>query len=109
MTSTRLRPPSPETFRRWVKDFYQRDKLVRGQVDLRGRRVVLSNIGCSMLNVSGEWDYGVPTSQTKATGHPRQQPGQGVRLPGRRARGHARRAGRRGPLGQGSGLAYAPL
>lgn len=56
-----------ETFKRWVRDFYQRDKLVRGQVELRGRRVDLSNIRCSVLNVSGRWDYVVPTSQTRAT------------------------------------------
>lgn len=56
-----------ETFRRWVGDFYQRDKLVKGRVKLRGRRVELSNIGCSLLNVSGKWDYVVPASQTRAT------------------------------------------
>ncbi|MDQ3428625.1 MAG: alpha/beta fold hydrolase, partial [Actinomycetota bacterium] len=56
-----------ETFRRWVRDFYQRDKLVKGQVRLRGHRVDLSNIGCSVLNVSGKWDYVVPASQTEAT------------------------------------------
>ena len=56
-----------ETFRSWVRDFYQRDKLVKGQVRLRGRRVDLSNIACSVLNVSGKWDYVVPTSQTGAT------------------------------------------
>ena len=47
-----------------MRDFYQRDKLVKGQVRLRGHRVDLSNIGCSVLNVSGKWDYVVPTSQT---------------------------------------------
>jgi len=56
-----------ETFRRWVRDFYQRDKLVRGQVELGGRRVDLSNIRCSVLNISGRWDYVVPPSQTRAT------------------------------------------
>lgn len=56
-----------ETFRSWVQDFYQRDKLVKGRVRLRGRRVDLSNIACSVLNVSGKWDYVVPTSQTGAT------------------------------------------
>jgi polyhydroxyalkanoate synthase len=56
-----------EAFRRWVRDFYQRDKLVRGQVELRGRRVDLSNIRCSVLNISGRWDYVVPPSQTRAT------------------------------------------
>ncbi|CAA9458074.1 MAG: Polyhydroxyalkanoic acid synthase [uncultured Rubrobacteraceae bacterium] len=56
-----------ETFRKWVGDFYQRDKLVKGRVKLRGHRVNLSNIRCSVLNVSGKWDYVVPPSQTKAT------------------------------------------
>jgi polyhydroxyalkanoate synthase subunit PhaC len=56
-----------ETFRRWVKDFYQRDELVKGRVQLRGNRVDLSNITCAVLNVSGKWDYVVPSSQTTAT------------------------------------------
>jgi poly[(R)-3-hydroxyalkanoate] polymerase subunit PhaC len=56
-----------ETFRRWVRDFYQRDGLVKGEVELRGRRVDLSNIKCALLNVSGKWDYVVPPSQTEAT------------------------------------------
>jgi polyhydroxyalkanoate synthase len=56
-----------ETFRRWVGDFYQRDKLVKGEMELRGRKVDLSNIGCAVLNVSGKWDYVVPPPQTEAT------------------------------------------
>ena len=56
-----------ETFQRWVKDFYQRDELVKGRVELHGNRVDLSHITCAVLNVSGKWDYVVPSSQTKAT------------------------------------------
>ncbi|MBA2443427.1 MAG: alpha/beta fold hydrolase [Rubrobacter sp.] len=56
-----------ETLRRWVKDFYQQNRLVKGEVELRGHRVDLSNIECSVLNVSGKGDYVVPPSQTKAT------------------------------------------
>ncbi|CAN5558298.1 MAG: alpha/beta fold hydrolase [Actinomycetota bacterium] len=56
-----------EVFRQWVKDFYQGDKLVKGGVSLRGRTVDLTNIECSILNVSGKWDYVVPAAQTKAT------------------------------------------
>ena len=56
-----------ELLRRWVKDFYQRDKLVKGEVELRGQRVDLSNIECAVLNVSGKRDYVVPTSKTEAT------------------------------------------
>ena len=56
-----------EILRRWVGDFYQRDDLVKGGVELRGSRVDLSNIRCAVLNVSGRWDYVVPPSQTEAT------------------------------------------
>jgi polyhydroxyalkanoate synthase subunit PhaC len=56
-----------ETFRRWVKDFYQRDKLVKGEMELRGHRVNLSNIRSAVLNISGKWDHVVPPSQTAAT------------------------------------------
>jgi polyhydroxyalkanoate synthase len=55
-----------ETFRRWVRDFYQGNKLVKGKVMLRGSRVDLSNIRCAVLNVSGKWDYVVPPSQAEA-------------------------------------------
>jgi len=56
-----------EAFRRWVRDFYQRNKLIKGKMRLRGRRVALSDIRCAVLNVSGKWDYVVPPSQTGAT------------------------------------------
>jgi polyhydroxyalkanoate synthase subunit PhaC len=56
-----------EIFRKWVGDFYQRDELVKGRVELRGTKVNLSNIRCAVLNVSGKWDYVVPPSQTEAT------------------------------------------
>ncbi len=56
-----------EIFRRWVRDFYQRDKLVKGEVKLRGQRVELSNIECAVLNISGKRDYVVPASKTEAT------------------------------------------
>jgi polyhydroxyalkanoate synthase subunit PhaC len=55
-----------EVFRRWVRDFYQRDKLVKGEVELRGQRVNLSKIECAVLNVSGKQDYVVPTSKPSA-------------------------------------------
>jgi len=56
-----------ETFRAWVGDLYQRNELVKGRMELRGRRVDLSNIRCALLNVSGKWDYVVPPCQTRAT------------------------------------------
>jgi polyhydroxyalkanoate synthase len=56
-----------ETFRRWWGDFYQRDKLVKGKMQLRGHNVDLSSIRCAVLNVSGKWDCTVPPAQTRAT------------------------------------------
>jgi polyhydroxyalkanoate synthase len=56
-----------ETFQRWVGDLYQRDKLVKGEMKLRGHTVDISNIRCAVLNVSGKSDYVVPPSQTEAT------------------------------------------
>ena len=56
-----------EAFREWVADFYQRNGLVNRRIKLRGRLVDLSNIECAVLNVSGKWDYVVPSSQTRAT------------------------------------------
>ena len=56
-----------ETFRAWVGDLYQRNALAKGHMELRGRRVGLSNIRCALLNVSGKWDYVVPPCQTRAT------------------------------------------
>ena len=56
-----------ETFRVWVRDFYQRNRLVKGKVDLRERGVNLSNTRCAVLNVSGKLDYVVPHSKTEAT------------------------------------------
>jgi polyhydroxyalkanoate synthase subunit PhaC len=53
--------PSPgETFRQWVRDFYQHNKLVKGEIWLRGRRVDLSNVRASLLNIAGAKDITVP-------------------------------------------------
>jgi polyhydroxyalkanoate synthase subunit PhaC len=54
-----------EAFRRWIKDFYQRNLLARGGLTLRGRGVDLSNIICSVLAVAGARDYICPLSQAE--------------------------------------------
>jgi poly[(R)-3-hydroxyalkanoate] polymerase subunit PhaC len=56
-----------ETFRQWVRNFYQRNELVKGEIRLRGRRVNLSNVGASLLNIAGAKDVICPVSQTEAT------------------------------------------
>jgi poly[(R)-3-hydroxyalkanoate] polymerase subunit PhaC len=56
-----------EAFRQWIQDFYQRNKLVKGELELRGNRVDLSNIECPVLNIAGEKDFICPLPQAKAT------------------------------------------
>ncbi len=56
-----------KAFRQWIRDFYQRNKLIKGELELRGQRVDLSNIGCSVLNVAGEKDYICPLPQAEPT------------------------------------------
>ncbi len=56
-----------EAFRRWIKDFYQENRLARGELELRGRRVDLSNLTCPVLNVAGAKDFICPPSQAEPT------------------------------------------
>jgi polyhydroxyalkanoate synthase subunit PhaC len=56
-----------EAFQQWVRDFYQKNKLIKGEIELRSRRVDLSEIECSLLNVAGTKDIICPLSQTEAT------------------------------------------
>jgi polyhydroxyalkanoate synthase len=56
-----------EAFRRWIRDFYYKNKLAKGEFELRGRRVDLSNVECPVLNIAGEKDYISPLSQAEPT------------------------------------------
>jgi polyhydroxyalkanoate synthase len=51
-----------EMFRKFVKDLYQENKLVKGQFELGGRRVNLKNLTMPVLNIYGEQDHLVPPS-----------------------------------------------
>ena len=55
-----------EAFRSWVVDFYRHDRLARGELELRGLRVDLSNVTCPVLNVAGKGDVICPPSQAEA-------------------------------------------
>jgi polyhydroxyalkanoate synthase subunit PhaC len=61
------KPFPGEAFRQWIRDFYQQNKLAKGEIDLRGQRVDLSNIECPLLNVAGSKDFICPLSQAEAT------------------------------------------
>jgi polyhydroxyalkanoate synthase len=51
-----------EAFRKFVKDMYQDNKLVKGTFTLGGRRVDLKKITMPVLNIFGEQDHLVPPS-----------------------------------------------
>jgi polyhydroxyalkanoate synthase len=56
-----------EAFRQWIRDFYQQNRLAKGELELRGRRVELSNIVCPVLDIAGSKDFICPLSQAKPT------------------------------------------
>ena len=49
-----------ETFRKFIKDLYQDNKLIKGEFMLGGRKVDLKNITMPVLNIFGEQDHLVP-------------------------------------------------
>lgn len=55
-----------EAFRQFIKDFYQQNKLIKGEVELNGRTVNLKNITIPMLNIYATEDHLVPPSSSKA-------------------------------------------
>ncbi len=60
-------PAQPgETVRKFLKDLYQDNKLIKGEFELGGRRVDLKNITMPVLNIYAEFDTLVPPSSSKA-------------------------------------------
>ena len=57
-------PVAGETFRQFVKNFYQRNELVRGEFRLAGRRVDLREVTCPLLLLTAANDHLVPPSST---------------------------------------------
>jgi polyhydroxyalkanoate synthase len=55
-----------ETFRQFIKDFYQENKLIKGEIELGGRRVDLKNINMPVLNLYAEKDHLVPPDSSIA-------------------------------------------
>jgi polyhydroxyalkanoate synthase subunit PhaC len=61
-------PPFPgAAFRQWITEFYQQNKLARGEMVLRGRRIDLSNIRVPLLNIAGKKDHICTLPQAEAT------------------------------------------
>lgn len=55
-----------ETFRQFLKDFYQENKLVKGQVEIGGQTVDLGAISAPVLNLHAEFDDLVPAESVRA-------------------------------------------
>jgi polyhydroxyalkanoate synthase len=55
-----------EAFRQFIKQFYQQNALIKGKVDLGGKRVNLKKITCPVLNIYGEQDHLVPPQASMA-------------------------------------------
>mgnify|MGYP003575328488 FL=1 len=55
-----------ESYRQWIRDFYQKNKLIKGELVIRGRQVKLEAITANVLNLSGEMDNIAPPHQVEA-------------------------------------------
>jgi polyhydroxyalkanoate synthase len=55
-----------ETFRQFLKDFYQENKLIKGEVELGSRKVDLGQITMPVLNLYAEKDHLVPPASSMA-------------------------------------------
>lgn len=53
-----------ESFRQWIKEFYQKSALVKKELFLRGRQVDLGMITCPVLNLAGDKDHIVLPNQS---------------------------------------------
>ncbi len=55
-----------EAFKQWIREFYQQNKLIHGGISLRGRKVDLANITCSVLDIAGTKDHICSVPQAEA-------------------------------------------
>lgn len=54
-----------ETYRRFIKDMYQQNKLIKGQFVLGGKKVDLKNINMPAMTIYAKDDHIVPPATTK--------------------------------------------
>lgn len=57
-------PVAGEMFRQFVKHCMQENRLIRGELEVGGRRVDLRQITCPILNLTAEQDHLVPCGQS---------------------------------------------
>jgi polyhydroxyalkanoate synthase subunit PhaC len=58
-------PFAGAAFRQWIKEFYQENRLIRGTLELCGRRVDLANIRQPLLDVAANRDSIAPMATTQ--------------------------------------------
>lgn len=54
-----------ECYRQFIKDLYQQNKLIKGELIIDGQKINLKNITCPVMTVYAEADHLVPPSATK--------------------------------------------
>ncbi|MFD3447496.1 class III poly(R)-hydroxyalkanoic acid synthase subunit PhaC [Microbacteriaceae bacterium 4G12] len=55
-----------EAYRQWIREFYQNNNLVKGELVIRGRKVKLENIKANVLNISAARDHIAMPCQVEA-------------------------------------------
>ncbi len=55
-----------EAFRQFIKDFFQRNGLINGGIELANQKVDLGHIDCPIFNIYGEQDHLVPPDASRA-------------------------------------------
>lgn len=55
-----------EAFRQFVKDFYQQNKLIKGEIEIGGQRVTLKDVTVPVLNIYAQEDHLVPPPSSQA-------------------------------------------
>jgi polyhydroxyalkanoate synthase len=57
-----------ETFRQFIKDFYQNNSLITGEVEIGNTKIDLANITCPVLNIYALQDHLVPPAASTPLG-----------------------------------------
>lgn len=57
-----------ETFRQFIRDFYQKNGLIGGEIEIGDHTVDLKNINCPVLNIYAKKDHLVPPDASKPMG-----------------------------------------
>jgi polyhydroxyalkanoate synthase len=57
-----------EAIRKFINELYKKNKLVKGELEIGGRKVSLKNIDMPLLNIYAEQDHLVPPSSSRPLG-----------------------------------------